>query len=159
KITQIVLASGTYSMATGETYPYTVPPSITILGPAGGGAILNGMKAGPGMNVGDGALQDLDLQDFTTAITATGQARLKNIRVLPSATAVQAETAAGLTVDNLSVSGTPSACGTGIVLNGAAQFLALTLQTRNLGTTLDAKDQSVVDIANANILGDTSCSQ
>lgn len=158
-ITTIIMASGTYSASTGETFPYTVPLNVTIAGPAGGGAILAGSKAEPGMSVGSGSLQDLDLQDFTTAITVNGTASLRNIRVLTSTTAVQAETAAELTVDNLEIAGTAGACTTGIVLNGAAKLTATTLATHNLGTSLDSKDQSASGIANATFVGDGGCAQ
>lgn len=159
KITTIIMASGTYSASTGETFPYTVPLNVTIAGPAGGGAILAGSKAEPGMSVGPGSLQDLDLQDFTTAITVNGTASLRNIRVLTSTTAVQAETAAELTVDNLEIAGTAGACTTGIVLNGAAKLTATTLATHNLGTSLNSKDQSASSIADGTLMGDVSCAQ
>jgi len=158
EINRIVLASGTYSATSGETFPYTVPSKVTIAGPAGGGAILSGTKTEPAMTVNEGGLQDLDLQDFTTAIIVTGMTSLKNIRVLTSMLAVQAETAARLMVDNLSVAGTAGSCATGIVLNGGAQLTAVTVAMRNLGVTLDARDQSATDIAGANISGDVACS-
>jgi len=47
----------------------------------------------------------------------------------------------------------------GILLNGSAQLTAVTLTTRNLGTTLLAKDLSAADIGDANISGDRNCSQ
>jgi hypothetical protein len=156
-LTGIVLAMGTYSAATGELFPYTVPANITIAGPAGGGALLVGDHTGPGMTVAAGALRDLDLQNFTTAITTTGAGSLKNIRVLTSATAVQAESAARLTVDNLSITGAAGACSTGIVLNGAAQFTATALTTRALGSSLRANDQSSVVLTGANATGSISC--
>jgi hypothetical protein len=159
EIRSIVLASGRYSNASGETFPYTVPPNVTVIGPAGGGATLAGTKADPGMSVNSSGLQDVDLEDFTTAITATGMGSLKNVRVLTSSIAVQAETAAKLNASNLEIAGAVGACAKGIVLNGSAQFTVTTLTTRNLGTSLDAKDQSVSSIGNANITGDKTCSQ
>ena len=30
QITQVALASGTYAMSSGETFPYTVPPGVTL---------------------------------------------------------------------------------------------------------------------------------
>ena len=159
QIIQIALTAGTYSTSSGEIFPYMVPLNVAITGPAGGGAILSGGKASPGLTINDGRLQDLDLQDFTTAITVTGPATLKDVRVLTSTTAIQAETAGVLTVDTLSISGTPGACGTGIVLNGAAQLDLTTLDSRNLGRTLDAKDQSAIDISKATISQDLTCAQ
>src|SRR5262245_19970866 len=72
EIRSIALENGRYSAATGETFPYTVPPNVTVVGPAGGGATLAGTRAEPGMSVNSSGLQDVDLADFTTAITATG---------------------------------------------------------------------------------------
>jgi hypothetical protein len=159
QITSIVLASGRYSSANGETYPYTVPTGVRIAGPAGGGAILVGTKTEPGINVGTGTLQDLELEDFTAAITATGMTRAANIRIRSSTVALRAETTAKLTIDNLDISGIVGACATGIILNGSADLAATMLTTRSLGTTLDAKDQSAMTILKASITGSSGCSQ
>ncbi|HEX7939329.1 MAG TPA: DUF1565 domain-containing protein [Gemmatimonadaceae bacterium] len=138
QITQIVLATGTYSAGSGETFPYIVPSNVTIVGPGDGGAVLVGSKTEPGVTVDAGGLQDLDLQDFATAITVTGTANLKNIRVRTSTIAVQAEATASLTVNNLDITGIAvtgtSPCSTGIALNGAAKLVAMTMSTRELGT-------------------------
>ena len=157
KITKIVLAPGSYSASSGEAFPYTVPANLTIIGPTSGGATLSGGKMSPGLTIDTGGLQDLDLQDFTKAITATGTANLNNVRVLTSTIAVQAETTATLTVDTLTISGTLGACGTGIVLNGGAALVARTLETHNLLMTLDARDQSSTDISHATVAGDLNC--
>jgi hypothetical protein len=157
QLTSIALASGRYSTASGETFPYTVPAGVFIVGPAGGGAILVGTKAEPGIIVDTGTLRDLEFEDFTVAITATGVAYVTNVRIRSSMVAMREETAARLTVDKLDITGTIAACATGIVLNGAADLTATKLDTRNLGTTLDAKDQSTVNIAHANITGDPGC--
>jgi hypothetical protein len=157
--TQIILATGTYTKVSGETFPYVVPANVTIVGPAGGGAVLVGSKAEPGMTVDAGGLQDLDLQDFTIAITATGTANLKNIRVLSSAIAIQAETNARLVIDHLDITGAADACAFGIVLNGNAALTASTVATRALGTSLLAKDRSTVVLASANISGGVSCTK
>ncbi|HEY0476391.1 MAG TPA: DUF1565 domain-containing protein [Kofleriaceae bacterium] len=157
RITQIALASGTYSAATGETFPYTVPLNVTIAGPAGGGAVLVGNKMLPGMTVEMGVLQDLDLQDFTTAITVTRTADLKNVRVVTNKIAVQAETDARLTVNGLDITGVAGVCPTGIVLLGTATLTASNLTTRALGTSLAARDHSTVALKSANATGDPSC--
>jgi hypothetical protein len=156
-ITSIAVATGRYAVGGGEIFPYTVPPHVTIVGPAGGGAILAGSSAEPGMVVDTGALQDLELESFTVAVTATGTARVENLHIRSSALAVRAETAARLTVENLDISSVIGGCGTGIELNGAADLMATTLTTRNLETTLDAKDQTSIRITGANITGDRNC--
>lgn len=159
QVTNIVLANGRYASESGETFPYTVPANVTIVGPAGGGAILAGTKTEPGMMVDDGAIQDLEFEDFTVAIIATGLAHITNAHVRTSMVAVRGETTAKLTVDNLDITGTVAACSTGMVLNGAAELAATVLATRNLGATLDAKDQSTINIEKANITGDPGCAQ
>jgi hypothetical protein len=159
RISEIVLATGTYSMSSGETFPYTVPPNVTIVGPAGGGALLSGSKVGPGMTVDIGGLQDLDFQDFTTAIAATGTASLKNIRVVNSAIAVQAETAASVSINNLDITGAAATCATGIVLNGNAVLTSSALATRALGTSLLANDHSTATLSKVTVTSDSSCTK
>jgi hypothetical protein len=162
QITQIMLASGTYSASSGETFPYIIPSGLTIVGPGDGSAILAGSQTGPGVTVDAGGLQGLDLQDFATAITVTGAANLKNLRVRNSTTAVQAESTASLTINNLDITGMAvtgtGPCSMGVALNGAAKLVAMTLTTRDLAPTLDARDQSVVAIANATVSGHPTCS-
>jgi len=157
-LVKIVVATGRYSSASGETFPYTVPTNLVIVGPAGGGAIFAGTKSEPGLTVGTGTLQDVELEDFTVAITATGTARVANTRIRTSMVGIRGETTAKLTVDNLDITGAVGACSSGIVIVGAADLAATTLATRGLATTLDAKDQTTINITNANIAGDPSCS-
>ena len=159
KITSIVLASGRYATAGGETFPYSVPASLTIVGPAGGGAILAGSMTEQGMVVDGGALKDLELEDFTTAISAIGPATLTGLQVRTNMVALHAEATAPLNIDNLDISGSVATCATGIVLTGSTSLVAATLVTRNLGTTLDARDQSSIDVSKASIVGDRGCTQ
>lgn len=161
KVTQIALAAGTYSASSGETFPYIIPANITVAGPAGGGAIIAGNKTVPGVTVDTGGLQDLSLQDFATAVTVTGTANLKNVQILTSMIAVRAEATASLTVNNLDITGVastvPAGCSTGIAMNGAAKLVATALTMHELKTPLEARDQSVVAIANATIDGSATC--
>jgi len=162
RITKIVLASGTYSASSGETFPYTVPPDVAIVGPAGGGAVIAGNKTDPGLIVNTGKLQDLEFEGFMVAITVTGVTALENMRVRSSATAIQVETAGRLMVQSLDIAGTMGACASGIVLNGAASLTATVLSTRDLGSTLDSREQlgeHEIEISKATITGDPSCPQ
>jgi hypothetical protein len=111
------------------------------------------------MMLSAGILQDLELEDFTVAVSITGVGRVANLHIRSSGVGVRAETTAALAVDNLDIAGTVAACAPGIILNGAAELSVMTLTTRNLGTTLDAKDQSTVSMVNANIVGDAMCTQ
>ena len=162
QITQIALAAGIYSASTGESFSYIIPANVTVIGPSDGSAILAGDKAGPGVTVDVGGLEDVSLQDFATAVTATGTVNLKNVQILTSMVAVQVEATGSLTVNNLDITGiVPVAggqCSTGIALNGAAKLVATTWTTHDVGESLDARDQSVVAIANATIAGNSTCS-
>ncbi len=141
----------------GETFPYIVPSNVTIVGPAGGGAILAGSKAEPGMMVDAGTLQNLELDDFTVAITATGATHLTNIRIRSSTTAVRGETAANLSLDNVDIAGTAGSCATGIELNGGANLTSTGLATRALGASLRARDQSTAQLTRVNATGSAPC--
>jgi hypothetical protein len=157
KVTQITLTAGAYSMLTGETFPYTLPANIALVGPSNGGAVLLGTKSEVGITVADGELQNIVLQDFATAIIATGMTHLKNIQVLTSTVAVQAKNTANATINNLDITGVTGTCAQGFVLTEAAQANIDTLTARNLGVFLDSKDQSSIDLTNANLSGDTTC--
>jgi len=157
-ITSIVLATGRYATDGGETFPYTVPANLAILGPAGGGAILAGSMTELGMILNDGTLRDLELESFTVAVTAMGNVHLSNVHIRTGATAVRAESSAKLAVDNLDIAGTPGACALGLELHGAAELMATTLGTSALRTTVDARDQSVVSVSHATITGDSNWS-
>lgn len=153
----IVMDAGRYDMSGGETFPYTLPTNVTIAGAASGGTVLAGNSTTPGLIVDAGALQDLELENFTIAITAKGMARLARIHVRTSDVAVQAETEAAATVSSLDIAGTQGACSVGILLNGAAMLAANDVSTHDLGTTLRAKDNSTTKLTAAHLTADDSC--
>ncbi|MEO7732106.1 MAG: DUF1565 domain-containing protein [Kofleriaceae bacterium] len=157
QITSIVLAPGRYESAAGETFPYTLPANIILSGPAGGGAILAGSNTEPGMIVNTGALQDLELEDFTLAIRATGQARVTNTHVRTKSLAMRAELMAALIVENLDIAGAVGACASGIELAGDASLTATNLVTRGLSTSVNAHDQSAATLTGAQTTGDEAC--
>jgi hypothetical protein len=156
-ITTILVDAGRYDSASGETFPYTVPANVTISGPAGGGAILAGTSAEPGLVIGAGELRDLELESFTVAVTGNGIAQLSNLRVRSSGTAIRGEAASRLTVTKLDITGTAGACATGFELNADADLTASEISTRALGVAFQVKDQTTVSISKANITGDTPC--
>jgi hypothetical protein len=157
EITMIAVAGGRYEAATGETFPYTVPPNVTVAGPAGGGAILAGNKAGPGLILGSGTLKDLEFEDFTVAVTSNGQGQLTNVRVRASDIAVRGEAAARLMVNNLDITGAAGNCATGLEINGSADLVAIDFSARALGTSLRMRDQSTARLVRADVTGDASC--
>jgi hypothetical protein len=160
RVTGISFAAGRYVSATptttGERFPYTVPDSLTLSGPAGGGAILIGPRNLPGLFIAKGTVRDLEFENFTTAITASGEVRLENLRVRTSETAIAGKDAAQLIVDNLDVDGA-DACATGIALNGTADLVATTFVGRELGFAVKIHDDSAAQITAATLQGDPLC--
>lgn len=130
---------------------------MTISGPAGGGAILAGTSAEPGLVIGAGELRDLELESFTVAVTGNGIAQLSNLRVRSSGTAIRGEAASRLTVTKLDITGTAGACATGFELNADPDLTAREVSTRTLGVAFQIKDQTTVSISKANITGDATC--
>ncbi len=157
EITTILVAAGRYDSASGETFPYTVPANVTISSPAGGGAILAGTSAEPGLVISAGELRDLELESVTVAVTSNGIAQLTNLRVRSSGTAIRGEAASRLTVTKLDIAGTAGACATGFELNADADLTAREVSTRTLGVAFQIKDQTTVSISKANITGDATC--
>ncbi len=156
-ITTILVDAGRYDPASGETFPYTVPANVTIAGPAGGDAILAGTSAEPGLAIGAGELRDLELESFNVAVTSNGIARLTNVRVRSSGTAIRGEAASRLTVTKLDITGRAGACATGFELNADADLTAGEVSTRTLGVAFRIKDQTTVSISKANVTGDVAC--
>lgn len=157
KVTGIVLATGTYSSASGETFSYIVPSNLTIAGPTGGGAILHGDGAEPALTVHVATLQDLELENFGTAITSMGPTKLSNIRVRTSAIALHGQAGAAISVDDLDITGTAGGCTAGIVLEADADLRGTMLAAHGLGTVLDSSDDSTSDLTGVNINGDAAC--
>ncbi len=156
-ITTILVEAGRYDPASGETFPYTVPANVTITGPAGGGAILAGTSAEPGLAIGAGELRDLELESFTVAVTSNGITRLTNLRVRSSGTAIRGEAASRLTVTKLDIAGSAGACATGFELNADADLAASEVSTRTLGVAFQIKDQTTVSISKTYVTGDMPC--
>jgi len=152
-ITSIVLATGRYASDGGEIFPYTVPANLTILGPAGGGAILAGSTHEPGITIDSGTLRDLELEDFTVAVTATGTTHLSGLHIRTGLTAMRAGGNANVTIDNVDIAGTPGACAKGIELSGAAQLTATALVTRALKTSIQAQDQTTLILSHTDTTG------
>jgi hypothetical protein len=153
----IAVAAGRYGAATGELFPITMPTEVTIAGPSGGGAILVGSKSESGIVLGAGKLQNLEIEDFAVAITATGLGEVANVRVRTSGLALREETTAKLTVSNLDITGTSGACAKGIELSGNADLMGADISTRALGTTVLARDQAAVNLTRITVSGDSSC--
>jgi hypothetical protein len=157
-ITAIQLASGRYDASNGESFPYTVPGNVTVFGPAGGGAILAGTGAEPGLMLATGTLKDIEMESFMVAIDASATAAISGVRFRTSGTSIQAGASAHLTVDHLDITGaTGTACQTGLALSGGATVMADTVLSRTLGKAVDMKDQSILTLANGMIAGVTAC--
>lgn len=157
RITSIVLATGRYSSDGGETFPYTLPSHVLLVGPAGGGAILAGSNRELGILVDDGVMRDLELEDFTVAVTARGTVQLDRVHLRTSSTALRAEQSSKVTVSSLDIVGATGSCATGIELGGASQLSASTLTTRGLQTAIVARDHSAFTLDHGTLVADGSC--
>jgi hypothetical protein len=156
-ITTISLAAGRYSSATGESFPYTVPSDVTIAGPVGGGAVLAGTDTEQGLMVASGGLRDLELEDFTVAVTGSGSAELTNLRIRSSTLALRGEASSRLMVDRFDVTGPLGGCATGIELNADADLKANEVSTRALSVSFHLKDRSTSSLTRANVVADNAC--
>jgi hypothetical protein len=158
QVTDIVLATGRYTMRQGEAFPYTLPPNVIgLAGPPGGGAVLVGTGAETGLILKDGQIQDIELDNFAVAIDGAGSLRLKNLRVAASMIGIHGAEGATLRIDNLDISGGAGrGCATGIKLDGVAELTVTTFTTHDLGTAVDALNHSsqkfgAIDISDANL--------
>jgi Protein of unknown function (DUF1565) len=155
RVTEIVMGAGSYTTRDGETFPYTVPPRLEIAGPVDGGVILVGTDAETGLVFsGGGQLQGVELDHFKLAIDASGELRLKNVRIASSAAGVLANASARLRITDLDLTGPTSpgsACPEGIFLAGAAELMVTTLTAQGFLPTLAADGPAVIDIAGATI--------
>lgn len=157
EITSITLAAARYSASTGEAFPYSIPRGVTVTGPVDGGAILVGDKTGSGLIVELGKLQNLEFENFATAIVARGVSELDNVRIRISAVAVRAEAAARLSATKLDVTGALGACATGIELVGGTALNATGVTSLALGQSLRVRDHGAATLAHADVIADSAC--
>jgi hypothetical protein len=153
RVTEIVVAAGSYTTRNGEAFPYTVPAGVKISGPVGGGAILQGSFTETGLILNGGQLHDVELDQFATALEGAGELQLTNVRVASSHVAVHADAGAKLKVDQLDITGPATGvCTTGLSLDSGAGLTATMLTTHDLGTVVAASDAGAIDISTANIV-------
>jgi hypothetical protein len=157
-LTAIALAAGRYSASTGETFPYSIPLHLEVLGPVGGGAVLVGDAVQPGLTLRDGSLRDLEFENFGIAVDSTGATKLTNARIRSTTTGVRGHGQASLTINNLDITGIAGACATGIRLDETAHLDLTGLSARGLGATVDAEDHSSANLTGMNVTGDLGCS-
>lgn len=150
----INLGAGTYDAANGESFPYTLPVGVKIVGEAG--TILAGTTAQTGLIVDSGTLQNLEFHDFMTAVHITGTATLTTTTVATSRVGVLADGAANLTVTGLAVTGSDACTGVGLHALGTSQVTVNALVAANTLSIVEG-DQAVVSIANGNITGNANC--
>jgi hypothetical protein len=151
RVTTIGIGSGTYSARSGETFPYQIPANVVIVGLG----VLVGTGTETGLLLGDGQLQGLTLDHFNVAVKATGKLRIKDVKIVNSATGIHGARTAKLRIDNLEITGPTSACSTGILLEG--ELFATTVITNDLAPVIDANNPGPIDIAKARIVGRPGC--
>ncbi len=153
RVTAIVIGPGSYTMRSGESFPYQVPANLVIGG--SGSTVLIGTGVETALMFNDAQLQDVTLENFKVGIEAAGNLRLKNIKIVNSATGIRGARTAKLRIDNLDIRGPSAACTTGIALEG--ELFATTFSTQNLAPALDANNPGPIDIAKGSIQGDIHC--
>lgn len=158
QIAQIVLAAGHYSAESGESFPYSVPRALTIIGPQFDDAELTGSGTETGLSIDSGIIQNIVLDSFAVAISVTGTTQLNNLRVRSSDTAIIGQGMAVIAVDEFDVTGkianTQVDCSKGIDISDSSILHVNSLTARNLAVSISARDSSTVSINNANIAQD-----
>lgn len=147
-IKTIRLETGKYSAANGETYPYTVPAGITILGDPG--TVLAGTNNEIGFVVETGSLTNLEFNDFTTAIHTKGTATLDSVVVRTSKVGVLADGSAKVTAKGLTFTGDAKCTTVGVLAAGTAQVIVETFSSADV-LSVDHRDQAVVSISKGTI--------
>lgn len=154
----IAMEAGRYGMPGTESFPYTVPSNVTVSGAMTGATILGGDSTTPGLTIDGATIRDLELEAFTTALTASNMAVIRNVHIRSSDRALRVTAGATATVNALDIAGTPGACATGLVLEGNAVIAATGVATHALGASMLMNDNSMTKLTNATFMGDTSCS-
>jgi len=157
RVADIVLGPGEYTIRGGETFNYKVPAGVTIAGPTTGTAVLVGGNVGIGLQFTSGQVQNLELQNFNTAIDATVSLRVKNLKISSSSTAIHGARSAKLRIDNLQIGGLESVvCARGIVLEGEL-FATMVTISGNVGPVLEANNAGPIDISQGNFVTTSMC--
>lgn len=154
-IKAISLEAGTYGAANGESYPYTVPANVIVVGAAG--TILAGTTAEDGLVIETGSLTNLELNAFKTAIHATVSATLTNITVKTSWIGVLSTGAAKVTASRITFVGTQCP-DTGLWAKDSSQITADTFVATG-SIAVNVADQSSVSVANGSITEAPSCAR
>lgn len=144
-IKTISLGAGVYGFSNGESYPYTVPTGVKILGVPG--TILAGTKTNSGLTIGTGSLQNVEFRDFVTAVHITGTATLTTVTMKTSGLGILADGNARVTASGLTVGG-----ANGIKALGAAQIAVDKFIARS-STIIDAREQAAISISKGEISG------
>lgn len=150
----IQLDAGKYDAATGEVYPYTVPAGIRVAGAPG--TVLAGATADVGLTLDTGAIENLQLDGFKTAVHVTGTATLTGITMTASQIGVVVDGTAKLTATAVTFAGTSGQCNVGIRAAGTAEVTVDTMVATNL-ISVHERDQAVVSIAKGTISGGSAC--
>lgn len=153
-IKTIRIDTGKYGAANGETYPYTVPTGVKVVGAAG--TILAGTSVEEGLVVDTGAVENLQLTDFMTAVHVTGVATLAGLTVIASPVGVLANGSANVTATALTFAGMPAQCTVGLRAVDTAQVAVDTLVATNL-TALHGRDQSAIAVSKGTISSTSAC--
>jgi hypothetical protein len=153
----IALDAGTYSAATGESFPYTIPDHVLMAGPVQGRAILSGDATKTGLIVNSGQLQAIEFESFSLGVEARGSVTAADLKFRGSAVAIRATTAADLTLRRIDIASVTGACATGIRLAGGAVLHASDVTAGPIGAALEVRDQAAATLVRVTAVGDRTC--
>lgn len=150
----ILVDAGEYSVDNGETYPYTVPPGVTITGAPG--TMLVGNAATMGLSIETGALENLELRDFSTAIQVAHHASLANITVRTSKVGIVTTGTAQVTAAGLALYGTERCSHVGVRTLEKSQVTLDRLSAVDI-IAIDEQEQSTISMTGATITANLPC--
>lgn len=155
-IKTIHLEPGKYTSAGEESYPYTVPKEVTVLGDPG--TILIGTNSEEGLIVDSSSLVNLEFNDFLTAIHSVGNATANNIVVRTSSVGgvgILADGSAKVTGKDLKFTGDSMCTTAGVRAIGNSEVTIDTFSSADM-MSVDLRDQAVVSIRKGTIASKTS---
>lgn len=161
RLTAISIGAGRYAADAGESFPYSIPEGMTVVGPSDSSAILAGTGTETGLVLTSATLQQLTLEEFATAISSTGVVGLSRLRITNSDLALRVESTSQATLSSVTIEGMRAAsasdCQAGILALGSAKLMASTLATRNLSTSVTAEGSALIDLSAIDIIADAPC--
>lgn len=154
-INTISLDVGRYSAANGETYPYTIPANVTIRGATG--TVLAGTSADDGLIIETGTLDNIELDDFKTAVHAKIAVTVTDVTVKTSSIGVLADGEATVIASRFTFAGT-NCPDTGLWAKESSQISVDTFVATG-SIAVNVADQASGSIANSSLTDAPACTR